>query len=152
MCVTLPLQQFPHPFRSQGGRRALRPPQHLCGLRLSEPLGTQGELESKLSTEEGKTCLRRFFFLIKVCWFQVTSGCFWIAGRGSFCPSPKSVTQQSQPGSAHAADLYFSVFHAAGLAQANRQASAGKRGWERVSHLICTCLLAPALPVGHLCP
>lgn len=64
----------------------------------------------------------------------------FLEGRGSFSPSPKSVAQQPQP-----ADLYFSVFHAAGLVQATRQASVGKRGWERASHLICTCLLGSAL-------
>jgi len=54
MCVTLPLQQFPHPFRSQGGRRALCPPQHLRRPWLSEPLGTQGEPESGSAQRRGK--------------------------------------------------------------------------------------------------
>lgn len=37
--------------------------------------------------------------------------------EGSFCPSPKSVTQQSQPGAVQAADLYFPVFLLLGLSR-----------------------------------
>lgn len=122
--------------------------QHLRTLRLPEPLGTRGE---QLSTGAGNALKEIFLKKKKMCWFQVTSGCFWIAGRGSFSPSPKSVTQKSQPGSVQATDLYFPVFHAAGLAQGNRQACPGKCGWERVSHLTCTAL-APALPVDLLSP
>lgn len=111
-----------------------------CG---SQSLWARRASREQLSKEEGKTCLRRF--LIKMCWFQMTSGCFWIAGKGSFSPTPKLVTQQLQPGWQQAANLYFSDFHAAGLLQENRQTSAGKHNCGKVFHLIYTYLLFYAL-------
>lgn len=111
-----------------------------CG---SQSLWAHRASREQLSKEEGKTCLRRF--LIKMCRFQMTSGCFWIAGKESFSPTPKLVTQQSQPGWEQAANLYFSDFHAAGLLQENRQTSAGKHNGGKIFHLIYTYLLVYAL-------
>lgn len=150
MCVTFTLQPFPHPLQSQGGRRALSILHNTCTGCGSRGLWARRVSRRAAQHRGGENTLKGIFFfffsfLIKVWWFRVTSGWFWVAGGGSFSLSPKSVTQPSQPGSAQVVGLCFSVIHAAGLVHANRQTSAGKHGWEWASHLICPCLPASAL-------
>lgn len=115
-CVSpSPSSHSPSPAEPGWEKSPLHPPQHLRVLRLPEPLGKQGEPES--GSARGENMLKGIFFLFnKSWWFQVTSGWFWVAGRGSFSLSPKSVTQ---PGSAQVVGLCFSVIHAAGLVRAN---------------------------------
>lgn len=115
MCVTFPLQPFPIPCRARVGEEPSPSSTTPARAAAPEPLGTQGEPES--GSARGENMLKEIFFLFnKLWWFQVTSGWFWVAGRGSLSLSPKSVTQ---PGSAQVVGLCFSVIHAAGLVQAN---------------------------------
>lgn len=128
----------PNPSWSRGGSRALHPPHTCKGWGSWSPWAPAGSS----SAQQRETRLRRFKKKknrktkksSKMCWFQVTSGCFWIP----FSPSPKSVAQKSQPGSVQATDLYFPVLH---LVQ-GKQASLCWQMW----------LGQGFLPHLHLCP